>query len=304
MERNDTPWLEQSEKLVNIWVETEKMWKSWFDLMRSVTTPETLVNARAEVKDAQPLLDTQAVFVRFLERLTSSSKDRNFLVELGKDWQPVFNNYADLWQIYEKNLQNLGQFWAEPLRQPLEMATQAMSGDNATSPSTNLYWDYQQTFGNFLLSPSLGYTREFNNKLLKSFDAWTNFYKASFDYQLVLIDVWMRAFEHLVRLASSQEKGETLQNWRQFQQVWSKVFDQAFAQTFRSENALQIQGKFLNAAMTYRLHQQQLMEVFLKMNDLPTRSEVDEMHHSIYELRKEIKSLKKALAQSQRREVS
>ncbi len=302
MERNDTPWLEQSEHLVNIWVETEKMWKSWFDLMRSVTTPETLANVRAEVKDAQPL-DTQAVFVRFLERLTSSSKDTNFLVEFVKDWQPVFNNYADLWQLYEKNLQNLGQFWAEPLWQP-PMATQAISDDNGTSPSTNLYWDYQQTFGNFLLSPSLGYTREFNNKLLKSFDAWTNFYKASFDYQLVLIDVWMKACEQLVRLASSQEKGETLQNWRQFQQVWSKVFDQAFAQTFRSENALQIQGKFLNAAMTYRLHQQQLMEVFLKMNDLPTRSEVDEMHHSIYELRKEIKSLKKALAESQRREVS
>jgi len=34
-------------------------------------------------------------------------------------------------------------------------------------------------------------------------------------------------------------------------------------------------GKFLNAAMTSRLHQQQLMEV-LKMNDLPLRAEVDE----------------------------
>ncbi|MEW5856644.1 MAG: class III poly(R)-hydroxyalkanoic acid synthase subunit PhaE [Cyanobacteriota bacterium] len=276
MERNDTHWLEQSENLVNTWVETEKIWKSCFDLIRSVTTPETLANARADVKDAQPLLG-----------------------EFGKDWQTVLNNYADLWQIYEKKLQNLGQLWAEPLRQPL-MGTQEMGADVATSP-TNLYWDSQQT-GNLLQSPSLGYTREFNNKLLKSFDAWTNFYKASFDYQLVLVDVWMRAFEQLMRLASSQEKGETLQNWRQFQQVWSRVFDQAFAQTFRSQDALEIQGKFLNAAMTYRLQQQQLMEVFLKMNNLPTRSEVDEIHRNVYELRKEIKTLKKALAESQRSE--
>jgi class III poly(R)-hydroxyalkanoic acid synthase PhaE subunit len=281
MERNDTHWLEQSENLVNTWVETEKMWKSCFDLIRSVTTPETLANVRADVKEAQPLLG-----------------------EFGKDWQTVLNNYVDLWQIYAKELQNLGQLWAESLQQSLEMATQAIGGEDATSPPTNLYWDYQQTFGNLLQSPSLGYTREFNNKLLKSFDAWTNFYKASFDYQLVLVDVWMRAFEQLMRLASSQEKGETLQNWRQFQQVWSRVFDQAFAQTFRSENALEIQGKFLNAAMTYRLHQQQLMEVFLKMNDLPTRSEVDEIHRNVYELRKEIKSLKKALAESQRSQVS
>jgi hypothetical protein len=55
----------------------------------------------------------------------------------------------------------------------------------------------------------------------------------------------------------------------------------------------------LNSATIYRLYQQQILEVFLKMYDLPTRTEVDEIHHSIYELLKEVKSLKKALAQPQ-----
>jgi class III poly(R)-hydroxyalkanoic acid synthase PhaE subunit len=191
---------------------------------------------------------------------------------------------------------------AEPLRQSLEIVSRTMVGYAwALSELYNLYWEiYEKTFGSFVQSPSLGYTREFNNKLLKSFDTWINFNKASFDYQVVLVDVWVRAFEELMReLVSSQEKGETVQNWRQFLQVWSSVVDRVFAQTFRSEDALQIRGNFLNAAMTYRLHNQQLMEVFLKMNDLPVRSEVDEIHRSIYELRKEIKSLKKSLAESQ-----
>jgi class III poly(R)-hydroxyalkanoic acid synthase PhaE subunit len=165
---------------------------------------------------------------------------------------------------------------------------------------SNLYWNmYEKTFGSILQSPNLGYAREFNNKLLKSFDAWINCSKASFDYQIVLLNVWLKASEELMReLASSQEKGETLQNWQQFLQVWSSVFDRVFAQTFRSEDALEVQGNFLNSAMTYRLYQKQIMEVFLKMYDLPTRSEVDEIHRSIYELRKEIKSLKKGLSQS------
>ncbi len=55
----------------------------------------------------------------------------------------------------------------------------------------------------------------------------------------------------------------------------------------------------MKSATLYRLYQQQLVEVFLKMYDLPTRSEGDEIHHSIYELRKEVKSLKKALAEPQ-----
>ncbi len=86
-------------------------------------------------------------------------------------------------------------------------------------------------------------------------------------------------------------------------QVWSSIFDRVFAQTFRSNDTLQIRGKLLNAAATYRLHQHQLMEVFLKMNDLPTRSEVDEVHRSIYEMRKEIKSLKKAVAEPQSQDL-
>ena len=194
------------------------------------------------------------------------------------------------------------ELWAEPLRLSLEMASRVGLGYvSALSELTNLYWDiYEKSFGTVLQSPSLGYTREFNNKLLKSFDAGINFSKASFDYQIVLLDVCLKALEELTReLASSEAKGERVQNWQQFLQVWSSVFDRVFAQTFRSEDALAVQGNFLNSAMTYRLYQQQLMEVFLKMYDLPTRSEVDEIHHSIYELRKEVKSLKKALAESQ-----
>jgi polyhydroxyalkanoate synthesis regulator phasin len=39
------------------------------------------------------------------------------------------------------------------------------------------------------------------------------------------------------------------------------------------------------------------MEIYLRSMNLPTRSEVDEIHRTIYELRKEVKSLKKALGE-------
>ena len=116
----------------------------------------------------------------------------------------------------------------------------------------------------------------------------------------MLLDVWLKASEELMReLASSEEKDETVQSWQQLLQVWSSVFDGVFVQRFRAEDALEVRGIFLNSAMIYRLYQQQLMEVFLKMYDRPTRSKVDEIHHSIYELRKEVKSLKKALTEPQ-----
>jgi class III poly(R)-hydroxyalkanoic acid synthase PhaE subunit len=209
-------------------------------------------------------------------------------------------NQAELWEIYVKGLQKLAQLWAESLQQSRESGSGVVDGyAGALIELNNLYWNiYEKTFGSVVQSPNLGYAREFNNKLLKGFDAWINFSKANFDYQIVLLDVWLKASEEVMReLASTQEKGEMVQNWQQFLQVWSSVFDRVFAQTFRAENGLQVQGNFLNSALTYRLYQQQLIEVFLKMYGLPTRSEVDEIHRSIYELRKEIKSLKKASAE-------
>ncbi|MBW4419245.1 MAG: hypothetical protein KME13_08445 [Myxacorys californica WJT36-NPBG1] len=153
----------------------------------------------------------------------------------------------------------------------------------------------------FLQSPHLGYTREFNHKLFQSLEAWFNLQHASFDYQLVLLEVWLKTVEEFLRvLLSLAETGETIQHWQQFLQVWSQLFDRAFAQAFQSEHPLQVRGKFLDAAITFRKQQQQLMEVLLKGNDLPTRSEVDEIHRSIYELRKEVKSLKQAFMESQK----
>lgn len=217
------------------------------------------------------------------------------------DWITL-QNQAQLWQLYLKGLQKLNQVWAELLWQSIGNTSTKVAGDRlALSEVTNLYWEiYEKTLGSFLQSPTLGYTREFNSKLLQGFDSWMNFSKASYDYQIVLADVWLKTFEELMqKLSTSQENSETIENWRQFLQVWSSAFDKVFAQTFGTEDGLQVRGKFLNAAMTYRLQQQQIVEVFLKMSDLPIRSEVDEMHRSIYELRKEVKSLKKALAQSQ-----
>ena len=254
-------WLESTLSLpYQSYVADVNMWESWFDFIQSATTPAT----PAAVKTTQ--------------------------------------NQAELWQIYLKGLQKLTQLWAESLQQSLESGAGAVGGyAGALIELSNLYWSmYENTFGSAVQSPNLGYAREFNNKLLKSFDAGINFSKANFDYQILLLDVWLKASEGLMReLASSEEKGETVQNWQQLLQVWSSVFDGVFLQMFRAEDALEVRGNFLNSATLYRLYPQQLMEVFLKMYGLPTRSEVDEIHHSIYELRKEVKGIKKSLAEPQ-----
>ena len=103
----------------------------------------------------------------------------------------------------------------------------------------------------------------------------------------------------MTELVSLAEKGEAIQSLRQLTVLWSNVADEVFIETFRSEKYIRVQGQLSNAAMTYLIRRREIIELFSKINEIPTRCEVDEAHRNIYEQRKEVKALKKAVDEIQ-----
>jgi hypothetical protein len=49
--------------------------------------------------------------------------------------------------------------------------------------------------------------------------------------------------------------------------------------------------------MTHWICRREIVEEFLKIGDLPTRNEIDEIHRTLYEQRKEIKALRQVLTE-------
>lgn len=209
----------------------------------------------------------------------------------------ITQNSAESWPIYLQGIQKLYQLWLETgetgdFFQPFTSFEQ----DNTKNPE-NLLND--QWFEDLLQSPSLGLNREFINKLRQSLEAWLQLSQSNLRYQMMLTDVWYQAFGELMQeLAHPAKAGKTPQNWQQVMNLWSCIFDRIFAEKFQDEEAVEIKGNYINASLKYRQQQQQLMDIFLTLNDLPTRREVDELHQNIYELRKEIKQLKKTFKKS------
>ena len=161
----------------------------------------------------------------------------------------------------------------------------------------NLYWDtYERTFGRLLESPSLGYSRELNERLLKGFDAWLEFRRVSYEYQVLLAESWAKAFERLSqKLISGAQAGEKVESLRELLFLWIDVIEEAFLGVFRTEAYIQLQGRLVDTAMAYRIQEREIVEGFLKVSHVPSRSELDEAYRRIYELGKEVKELKKAL---------
>ena len=275
------------------------------------------------VKDvAERLRMAQDGVMRFLELSVSAWKAMAPKVESGEDWQSILTNYTaqlsqqfvpspagmaratqdmgELWRLYLEEWQKLSQPWAESTRRASWHFGQAATGDgSALIKLTNLYWDaYERTFGRLMESPSLGHTRELNEQVLKGFDSWLDFRRASFEYQVVLSGAWCQAFEQFIRkLVSLTEAGEPIEDLRQLLFQWLDIVDEVFLGLFRSEEYIRMQGQLVNSAMTYRIHEREIVESLLKISHIPSRSELDEAHRRIYELRKEVKALKSVLEQ-------
>ena len=77
--------------------------------------------------------------------------------------------------------------------------------------------------------------------------------------------------------------------------LWVEVADAEFLKLFHSEHYAAVQSRYVNSSMAHRRQQRELIEVLLRMNDMPTQSALDEAHHNIFLLRKEVKALQKAV---------
>jgi class III poly(R)-hydroxyalkanoic acid synthase PhaE subunit len=273
------------------------------------------------VKDvADRLFTTQHELLRFLGLLLRAWKTIAPKIDSGEDWQTALLNFTDtlrqqllqfpqemqkafqdnddLLRLYREQWKRLVHPWAESLRQAPWHFGQASTGNgSALMELPNLYWDaYENTFGRMFESPSLGLTREMNADILKGFDAWVDYRRAGFEYQVALGETWVHAFEEFMReRVTLAEKGETASSVKTLLFQWIKVVDQVFTEVFRSEEYLRIQGNLVNTATAYRLRERDIVDAFLKASHLASRSELDEAYRRIYELRKDVKELKKAV---------
>ena len=264
----------------------------------------------------------QETAIRFLEFSTRLWEALGPKMQAGEDWTGTLEKNLEqfrkqwiqfpevaegtaedmnrLWNDYLQQWQRFGQPWFQAMQRSPEFYARMMTGDStAYIGLSNLYREaYQGTFARLVASPGLGMTREFNEKFQVGFDAWISWQLATMEYQGVVGEIWEQAFKRFQEdLISLAEKGEKIESLRDFVLLCTRGAEQVFTDAFQKEKYVLAQGGMLNAAMDYRVQEREIIEVFLNLYDLPTRSELDETHRRLYELRKEVKTLKKAIAE-------
>ena len=228
--------------------------------------------------------------------------------QMREQWDATMNQWTaatetsnQMWQTYLEQLQQNGMPWLNAWMASGEQTAswlRNLSMGQATPPNLmGQFWTaYEETFGKMVSSPPLGLTRELNLELTKGFETWLAYRRADAEYQRVVGSGWMQFLEAFgKRLMQMAQAGKLIESPRQFVDLWVEVGDDEFTKLFHGDAYAQAQGNLVNSSMAFKRQQRALLEIWLRDNDMPTRSDLDEAHRTIHELRKDVKALKKDL---------
>ncbi len=252
--------------------------ESWQTIMAEATTPD----------------EWQRALSTYVDTLRSQ------LAEAGNVSKVVENN-NQLWQRYLQESQKFVQPWLQAWQQFPQQLGALATADNKATPLVamlQLAWEaHGQTWGRMANMPSMGLTRELNETINRGFVLWQENQQVSLEYQLLLGGAMLNAFETFMQqLVAKAKAGEVVKDQKELLTLWVTVADEAFLELFHSEQYAVVQSRYVNSSMALRQQQQTLTEVGLRMVNLPTQSSLDEAHKNIFELRKEVKALKKSMA--------
>ena len=144
--------------------------------------------------------------------------------------------------------------------------------------------------------PRLADLWQVERKFAAVFGAWVRLRRHSLEHNRVIIEAWTKAVGVFAKLLNEKAaRGDApLKSVRELLTLWGETANDVLLETQRSEVFLQTQREVLKASTDLRLTQRAIAEFYSEMFGYPTRAELDDVHKSVTELRRELRALQRA----------
>jgi polyhydroxyalkanoate synthase subunit PhaE len=135
---------------------------------------------------------------------------------------------------------------------------------------------------------------EAERRYLGVLQAWMNLRRRGLEHSAVVLDAWLKAARGFSeQLASRSGTGTKALDAKAALTLWTETANQQLLETQRSEPFLQTQAAMIRATTALRMAQQELVEHFGKQYGFPTRTELDDVHRTVTELRRELRAMRR-----------
>jgi polyhydroxyalkanoate synthase subunit PhaE len=137
-------------------------------------------------------------------------------------------------------------------------------------------------------------------QVLKATGEWIALRQASAAFKAITAAAWTRAFATFSQETMADQSLMT-RSPRAVLERWLKIANDELIRTQRTEEFLKAQRDLLSAGVDYRLKERALVELWCETHSIPTRTEVDDVHRTLHDMRAQIRDLKSRLAAAEER---
>jgi hypothetical protein len=149
--------------------------------------------------------------------------------------------------------------------------------------------------------PELAHMWVTEREALKTSREWLELRNTGNACRVLMAKTWARAFGEFTDKIStpvSEDDPEKTRTWEQALDLWLETANREIIHTQRTEEFLATQRDFLRAGINYRRQERSRVEAFCEAHSIPTRTEVDELHFTVSELRRQVRRLTRAAGKS------
>ncbi len=222
---------------------------------------------------------------------------------LPQEFQAFAKDPFELFKTYLKVGRDFYAPWTDNATELRNLFVEGVLSDKAKLGEFFELWraQFDKTFGAILLSPSMGINKELIEQQSKAFDTYVDMLLLSVDFTSRIYAVQNENLDDMIqKYLEMAEKGTQPRSFNEFYTYWSNELERVFDSYFATPEYAKLLGQLSSAAMDYRIEMQKLMEKYLVDTPIVTRSEINSLYKTIYDLKKEVKALKKAQSETEK----
>lgn len=200
------------------------------------------------------------------------------------------------------------ELWQSSMEQWVALAQQALPQERVTGEALKTLFDPSQwaqtglgpldtAIEHLVEGPSYATLWTLDRKLLKAQKQRAEWARDLATYQVLMQGAWNEAVERFLREVNDAQ-GTPITTWRELTDLWIEVANDTLTETYRTPGFLAAQRQLTRSGTECRLQEREIAEAFCEIQQLPTRTEMDEVQREVYELRRQLRALQKSGAAS------
>ena len=151
---------------------------------------------------------------------------------------------------------------------------------------------YENEFQRFLNIPQLGLLRSYQEKIQRMFDKYTLYQADSAEFVRVLSLPLSRSITVLdEKLAELAKNGKLPHDPQEYYRMWVKILEGHYMALYQSPEYLEILGRMLASLTDFSAARDGVFEDVLSQVPVPSRREIDDLEHELFQLKKRLKAL-------------